>query len=263
MMIDNTPQSGRDYSENVIKSVETSIAIIESMKANDLSRVGEIADATGISKSNVSKHVNTLTKHGFLTKQDGEYQLGFRYLDLGGYVQKNFPGAYIIEPKIQELASVTDEVAQFAIEDRGKSVILYRKSGNQGVSTRTRVGRHLPIHQVASGKAMLAHMPDERVDEIVETYGLVPATENTITDADTLRAELEEVAERNYAVNDAESTKGLYAVAAPVRTSTDEVVGACAVSGPTHRMKGEQKVEHIVNKLLSCVNEIELDLEYS
>lgn len=263
MTEEKTKHFGGNGSSNFIKGVETSFTIIESMKEQDLSKVSEIADATGKSKSNVSKHLATLEKHGFVTKGDDGYQLGFRYLDFGGYVRNNVLGNSIIEPKIQELAEETGEIAQFAVQDRGQAVTLYRKSGQKGVATRTRIGRHLPLHQVAYGKAMLAFMPDEKVEEYIDTYGLEPATENTIIDRGELFDELSEVVERNYAINDAESTKGLYAVAAPVTTSDAEVVGACSISGPTRRMKDKNKTDQILDQLLSCVNEIELNLEYS
>ncbi|USZ73671.1 IclR family transcriptional regulator [Natronosalvus halobius] len=254
---------GGKSSDNVIKSVETSISIIESLKQRNTARVGEIAEATGSSKGNVSKHLNTLAKHNFVTKTENGYELGLRYLDLGGFVRENLPESRVIKPKVLELAIETGEVAQFSVENNGKAVIIYRESGQQGVSTRTRVGRHLPLYQVASGKAMLAHMPQERVDEIIETHGLEPATENTITDRETLLEELEEIRQRNYAINDAESTKGLYALAAPIRTSNNRLIGACSISGPSHRMRGGDNIDQTAEILLSFVNEIELNLTYS
>lgn len=255
--------SNTNESNNVIKSVETSITIIECLQERGGAKVGEIAEATGSSKGNVSKHLTTLTKHGFVEKTENGYKLGLRYLDLGGFVQDNIRGAHLIKPKIRELADVTGEVAQFAVESNGRSVIIYRETGHQGVSTRTRVGRHLPIHQVASGKAMLAHMPEEKIEEIIQKHGLHAATENTITEKETLLEELTKVRRENIAINSAESTKGLYAVAAPITMSSGDVVGACSVSGPSHRMHDENTIAEVKDTLLSFVNEIELNLTYS
>lgn len=249
--------------DNVIKSVETSITIVECLQEREVAKVGEIAEATGSSKGNVSKHLATLVKHGFVDKTENGYKLGLRYLDLGGFVQDNIRGAPLIKPKIRELADVTGEVAQFAVESNGRSVIIYRETGHQGVSTRTRVGRYLPMHQVASGKAMLAHMSQEKIEEIIQTHGLHAATENTITDKETLLEELATVRQENIAINNAESTKGLYAVAAPITMSSGTLVGACSVSGPSHRMHNEEKIAEVKDTLLSFVNEIELNLTYS
>jgi len=249
--------------KNVIKSVETSIRIIECLQEHGVSKVGEIAEATGSSKGNVCKHLATLEKHGFAEKTSDGYELGLRYLDLGGFVRNNRQDSHVIKPKIRELAEITGEVAQFAVEHRGRSVMIYRETGNQGVSTRTRVGRYLPVHQVASGKAILAYLPRERVEAIIETHGLPAETKNTITDKQALFNELEEIKENKIATNDAESTDGLYAIASPITMSDGELVGACSVSGPSHRIRNEEKIEEITDTLLSFVNEIELNLKYS
>lgn len=258
-----TTVPGGEEPKNVIKSVETSIRIVECLQARRVATVSEVAEATGSSKGNVCKHLATLAKQGFVEKTEDGYRLGLRYLDLGGFVRDNIEGSHVIKPKIRELADVTGEVAQFAVESNGRSVVVYRETGHQGVSTRTRVGRYLPMHQIASGKAMLAQMSEERVEEIIRAHGLPAATENTITDKEAFFEELSKVRESNIATNDAESTKGLYAVASPITMSGGKLVGACSVSGPSHRMRDEEKIAEVKDTLLSFVNEIELNITYS
>ncbi|MFC7197268.1 IclR family transcriptional regulator [Halosimplex aquaticum] len=92
---------------------------------------------------------------------------------------------------------------------------------------------------------MLAYMDDERLDGIIEEHGLPSVTENTITDEDELRAELGAIRERGYATDDEERLEGIRCVAAPVRTSGDEVVGAVSVSGIKSRMQGEHFRERV------------------
>lgn len=262
-MEDNAADTATYSNTRTIKAVETSISIIETLKRKETAKINELAEETGYSTANVYKHLNTLKKHGFVTQEDNRYRLGLQYLDFGGLVREQLEGTRGIKPKIAEVAEMTGEVAQYMVEDRGKSVIIFKEVGHQGVSTRTRVGVHLPIHQVASGKAMLAYMPDSRIEEIIETNGLPPVTDNTITTPEELYDELETVRECGYAINQAESTRGLFAIAAPVRTPDGEAVGACAVSGPTYRMKEEKNIDQIAEILLSVANEIELNLAHS
>lgn len=260
---DETPGDGKRSSNRTIKAVQTSISIIRALKQKEGARIAELAEETGHSKANIYKHLNTLKNQGFVAREDGGYQLGIRYLDFGGLVREQIEGSQGIKPKIAEVAEMTGEVAQYMVEDRGKSVIVFKEVGHQGVSTRTRVGKYLPIHQVASGKAMLAYMPQSRVEEIVNRHGLPAATENTITTHKELSEELEKVRDRGYAINRAESTRRLFAVAAPVRSPSGDALGACAVSGPTHRMKEGDNLNRIMEILLSIANEIELNLAHS
>lgn len=203
-------------SNRTITSVETSITIVRALKRKEAAGINELAEATGYSKANVYKHLTTLREQGFVVRENSTYRLGLKYLDYGGLVREQIEGSQWIKSKIAEVAEMTGEVAQYMVEDRGKSVIIFKEVGHQGVAIRTRVGKHLPVHQVASWKAMLAYLPDARVEEIVTTHGLPAATENTITTHQALYDELETVRERGYAVNRAESTKGLFAVVAPV-----------------------------------------------
>lgn len=250
-------------SNRTITSVETSITIVRALKRKEGAGINELAEATGYSKANVYKHLTTLREQGFVVRENSTYRLGLKYLDYGGLVREQIEGSQWIKSKIAEVAEMTGEVAQYMVEDRGKSVIVFKEVGHQGVAIRTRVGKHLPVHQVASGKAMLAYLPDARVEEIVTTHGLPAATENTITSHQALSNELETVRERGYAVNRAESTKGLFAVAAPVRTPDETAIGACTVSGPSYRIKKDGKVDHIAEILLGMANEIELNLAHS
>lgn len=256
------PPNGESASPT-IKAVETSLAIIESLKELETAKVAELANATGNSKANIYKHLNTLRNYGFVTRDDDKYQLGLRYLDLGGVVREQIDGSEIIKPGMVEVAEKTGEVCQYIVRDGGHSVIVYKEAGHQGVSTKARIGYQYPLHQVAAGKTMLAHMSKSDVEEIISQYGLPAATENTITSKEALYEELETIREQGYAINNEESTNGLYTCAVPIKTPGQDVIGTCAVSGPVHRMRDEEKTQQIVEIMLSVANEIELNLAHS
>lgn len=265
-MSDNTgPDAVHPSSEggkNNIKSLETTFAIVDALKRRDGARITDLVDETGFSKSSVHKHLATLRDHGYVVKDGERYELGFRFLDIGGYVRAQFPNATFIKGKLQDLAAETGEIAQCMVEQQGQAVVLYRETGVNGLPTRTRPGKRIHMHQTASGKAILSQLPEERVSEIIEQHGLPAATAATITDREELRAELAEIDERGVAYNQGESTRGLCAVAAPVTTPDERVHCACVISGPRHRMEGTKMTEEYADLLLSVVNEIELDIAH-
>lgn len=253
----NTEAAETDYS--TVKSVETSLTIVEFLQGHGEIGVTALSKQTGLSKSNVYKHLLTLRQQGLVEKNGDKYRLSLRYLDLGGSVREQYTTPKHIKPKIAELAVQTAEVAQFMVESRGYSVITFKEVGPKGVFTRTRIGTHMQMHQVASGKAMLAKLDDARVKEIIERQGLEGTTENTITDRDELFAEIDKINRQGYATNDAESTEGLYAIAVPVE-GPDGFLGACAVSGPSYRIQEKIESENLIDVTLSLANEIELNI---
>ncbi|MUV85567.1 helix-turn-helix domain-containing protein [Natronomonas sp. CBA1123] len=266
-MSDNTHPGGAHSaaptsSGSRIKSLETAFTIIDALKRRDGARITDIVDDTGLSKSTVHKHLATLREHGYVVKNSGSYELGFRFLDIGGYVRAQFHNATFIKGKLQDLAAETGEISQCMTEQQGQAIVLYRETGVNGLPTRTRPGKRMYLHQTASGKAILSQLPEERVDEIVDQHGLPAATDATITERDELRTELEEIRERGVAYNYGESTRGLCAVAAPVTTPDGRVHCTCTISGPRHRMEAEKMTDDYVDLLLSVTNEIELEIAH-
>lgn len=255
---------GGDRSDrSTIKSIETSFAIVTELKERDGARVTEIADATGLSKSSVYKHLLTLLNHDFVVKEGDTYRLGLRFLDIGGYVRDQKPGATMIKLKLRELADRVEESAQFAVEEHGRAIVLYREVSHQGVFSKGRVGKRFYMHQTAAGKAILSQFSDERVREVIDRHGLQKSTQHTISDEAALFEELQDVRERGVALNREESTEGLRSVGVPVMGTDGGVLGAFAVAGPTHRMQGEKFETEIPDLVRSIVNELELNLAYA
>lgn len=246
-----------------IKSVETSLAIVDELQARDRAGVTELADAIGKSKGTVHKHLITLLKRDYVVRENDTYRIGLRFLDIGGYALHQVDRLQHIEPKVRELADLTGETVQFSVEQRGRSIVLDRKAGKKGVFSRARIGKRFYMHQTAGGKVLLADLPDERVHEIVAQHGLPAATDETITTEAELFEELEMIRERGYAFNIDESTQGLRAVAVPLTGPEGAVLGAFAVAGPSHRMRGKRFTEEIPDTTRSVVNELELNLAHS
>ena len=122
-----------------------------------------------------------------------------------------------------------------AILDRAEIMYVYNLESPQAIRMRSDIGVRKPAFCTAEGLAMLAFAPPSAVDEVI-ARGLKPRTRKTNTDPARLRAVLEEVRARGYAVEDEESEAGMRSVAAPIRNGSGEVVAALGVAGPTQRL---------------------------
>ena len=247
-----------DASMTTIKSVETTFRIIESLKEMGEPGVSDLAAYTNLAKSTVHKHLSTLRKEGFVVKEDDHYRLGSRFLDIGGHFRESYYGSATIKRRIQELAEKTGQVAHFAVEEQGYAVVLYREGGEHSVPTRSRIGKRMYMHQTAYGKAILANLPDHRLQAILDHHGLPQATETTVTEPDELAAELEEIRERGYAINHNESTHGLRAIGVPVILNDGRIYGACSIAGPELGIEDQE-----IDVLLRIANQLELEINYS
>lgn len=246
-----------------VKSDQRLLRIVRGLEELGGAGVTELADHVEFPKSTVHNHLTTLHQAEFVTKDAGEYHLGLRFLELGELARQRRTRTDQIRQKVTEIAEQTQERAQFIVEEHGRGVYVHRFTGEKAVSTDSRLGRHVSIHASSAGKAILAHLPEERVDWIAETKGLERLTENTITDPAELKEELSLIRERGYATNDEENVVGLRAVGAPILGADDDVVGAISVSAPTHRLTGDLYESEFPDLVRGATNEIELNITFS
>lgn len=246
-----------------IKATETTFAIVNALMELDGAGVTELANHLGLPKSNVHNYLSTLQQEEYVIKKGSTYTVGIRFLELGAYARDRMDIYEIAKPEVEKLADETGELANLLVEEHGRGSYLHRARGENAVQVEAYTGTRVYLHSTALGKAILAYLPEERVDEIIETHGLPPSTDKTVTTRAELDAILDDIRDRGYAVDDEERLKGLRCVAAPILSNDDRVLGAVSVSGPTNRMKGDRFETTIPEKLLETVNVIELNVTYS
>lgn len=242
-----------------IDAVETTMDVTEALQELDGAGVTELANHLDRSKSTIHAHLSTLVKLGYVVKVGKHYELSLIYLRIGEYVKNRIENYDVIDSEVTELAEQTGETAQFAVEERGKTVYVKKAYGEKGVQTASGIGKRLHMHSTALGKAMLAFMDDYRVDEIVDQWGLPRQTPNTIVERNELNDALDEIEERGYARDLEENVRGIRCVAAPIQSEADEVCGAVSVSGPAKRLTGDTYESELPDTVLRAANIIEVN----
>lgn len=245
-----------------VRATETSFRILDALRALDGAGVTELAGYLELPKSTVHNHLQTLRRTEYVTKQGPEYDVGLRFLQLGEYARDRRQVATIGPPEIEKLATETREMANLLVEEHGRGVFLYRAKGADAVHMDTHAGKRVHLHTTGFGKSILAHLSEERVEEILDRHGLPQVTPNTITDREQLMAQLDEIREQGYAYDDEERLEGLRCIAAPIVVEND-VLGAVSVSGPKSRMSGEWYTEELPALTMSAANVIEINSTYA
>lgn len=251
---------GTDETKRV-KSDETLFAIIEQLKERNGAGVTELARQLDMAKSSIHKHLTTMAKHGYVVKRNDTYHVGLQFLNVGEYVRDSYEIYHASKSKIHELAEKTGEMVWLIIPENGRSWFLYGAKGNTGISEESIVGSWAYLHHNSGGKAILAHLPGDEVERIVDQHGLPSKTENTITDRETLLAQLETIRERGYAVNRGEDIAGIHAVGVPL-IFEGEVRGALSVAGAARRFTRNERETELAERLLAAADDIEVNLAY-
>lgn len=244
------------------KSIGRAVTIIEELAETDGLGVTELAERLDMPVSTVHDHLTSLAGTGFITKDGTEYTLTTKFLEVGHrQLQKSeiFAAAH---SELESLARETEEHVTLMVEEDLDGVLLAVIEGERAVDFIAYPGATVPLHATAPGKAILAHLPPERVDSFIETKGLPAITQNTITDPDELRGQLETIRDRGYSVDVGERIAGMVLVAAPVLDRNETIRGAICVAGPRDRFDEERRRE-IAQRVMEYANIVQVKLDYS
>jgi len=244
-----------------VHAVETACRILEALheRDSDGGGVSELAADLGVSKATVHSHLATLQDNEFVVKRGDRYHIGLKFVDFGEHAKGTVDIYDIATSEVDQIAEETGEVAQFMIEEHGRGVYLHKARGDKAIQTASYTGNRKALHCTALGKAILSELPRERVEEIIERYGLPAVTERTITDRDELFEELKRIRKENVAFDNEEVLQGLRCVATPIRHPKGHFQAAISISGPTSRLKGERFREEIPEIVQGAANVIEVN----
>lgn len=248
-----------------IKSIERTTRILNLIRQGDAMTVTSIADEMELSVGSVHTYLSTLEAVGFVVRGDQGYNLGPEFIPLGEYVRNQSRLYKAGWKEIDKLAEKTDEAVHLLIEHQGRGIALYEQFGEEAAGTeyhrKVRQEAHQNLHCTASGKAILAHLPEPRVSQIIDDQSLTAQTQQTITDPHVLLEELATIRERGYAINDEEEVRGVVAVGSAVRDTDGTVLGSIAVSVPKTRMEQGDFKQDLVDMIQRAVNVCEINLE--
>lgn len=244
-----------------VRTTTKSLALIEKLNELNGVRIHELEERMEMTKGAIHNHLSTLREHGYVTKEGNKYYLSYKFLSVGGRVRRRSPLYRIGHEKVNQLANDTGMLANLMSEECGRGVYLYQARGDYGINLDTHVGYRISLHNTGIGKAILAYLTHDRVEDIIETWGLPKTTKNTITDRQRLFEELEQVRNHGYAADHEERTEGLTCIAAPVRLE-EELLGAISISAPTKRLGNDGFDEDIIAAVESTANEIALNIKY-
>jgi len=258
------PQSKTRRSPYRVQVLDRALAALEILagRATECS-LAELCTMMKLHKSTVHRLMMVLEQHRLVDKNPdtGRYRLGLKLFELGSKALGTTDLRRHAKPYLDRLQRELGETVFFCMLDEGQVFYLEKIESQQSVRTGCTVGSRAAVHCTAVGKAMLAELGDAEVNEIVRRWGLKAMTENTITSASALKAELKAIRSRGYAIDNEEKEEGLRCVSAAVRGDSGKLLAALSVSGPAFRVTRE-RVPEIGRAVMQAAGELSEQLGY-
>lgn len=239
------PASKSSAATAPVRAVERAIDVLTSFTAGATTlEIGDLQRATGLTRPTLYRLLQTLESKGFIRSQGSPlcFELGPAVHRLAHAWDRSYPVVSVSGPALEALWRVSGETVALMIADSplARTCAVELKSP-QPISFSRGTGYSDPMHRGASGKAILAFLPEATQAEALQHVDAGRARSDLV-------AELRKIRKDGYALTFAELVEGVCAIGAPVVDAAGRVHGSVCVFGPQHRMQGTH--------LKRCIGEV-------
>lgn len=248
--------------EKTTKSLERGLDILFAFTHESPSiTIEEISALTGIPRSTCYRLVYTLKEKYLLdfNRGNGQYRLGAGIIKLHSIVLEALDISSISRPFLQRLCHITGESVQLILRNHYVAVCIDKVESPEALRVRPDKGTVIGLHSGASGKAIMAFLPEDEQEKIIKEKGLKKFGPDTLTDPIQLKKNLEEIRRQGYAVSCQEIYLGVRALAAPIFDFENNAIASVCIAGPMQRLTNE-KLDSFVGSVVEAADQISTQL---
>lgn len=256
------PRGGADTGTGgTIHALTRAVDVLDALaQAGGLS-LSELAARLDQSPSTLYRVLTTLEPRGIVELDTAAqswhigpaaFRIGATFLRRTGLVERS-------RQAMRTLMEDTGETANLGVEKGGQVVFVSQVETHESIRAFFPPGTQAAMHASGIGKALLGQYSEDRLRRFLSVHPLTRYTDQTITDAAALRAELAAIRRAGFALDNEERTGGMRCVAAPVFDQHGEAVAGISVSGPLHRM-GDDHIATVGAKVVRVARELSRNL---
>ncbi|MCI2423771.1 helix-turn-helix domain-containing protein [Saccharopolyspora sp. K220] len=244
-----------------IQSIERALSVIRTFSADASAlTLTDVARRTGLTRAGARRILLTLELLGYVSVKDGKFSLLPRILQLGYAYLASMPVWAVAEPHIKKLADAVNESSSLAVLDGPDITYLLRVQTKRIMRLAVAVGSRLPAYATATGRVLLAHLPEDELDRTLDMTEFRQLTPRTVTNPDQLRKILIRVREQGYAVVDQELEEGVCSIAVAVHDPRSESMASINISAHPARVSAKRLRTEFLPQLQAAAYEIQQEL---
>lgn len=218
----------RNESSNMVQSIHRAVELLHLIAKNQPVGLLDLTRLSGLKKPTVARILNSLRVEGLIDQDpvSKTYGIAMGAFQLGSYALKVFDLCNLARPLMEDYARREKKSLMLSTLHLGRVLYIDKVVAEELYQVALSVGDTYSPHCSASGRAMMAFMPEEECRALLGTIQFEPFTEKTILSREVFEAELEQTKKRGFALDLGERKPGLCAVAAPILKSRGGVAGA-------------------------------------
>lgn len=205
-------------------------------------RFAELLDNSGFPKATLYRFLQSLSNQGMLSYDPDRqtYAPGLRLVRLAHAAWTQSSLAPIARPFLDTLSRETGETVHLAQLDSSQVLYVDKRNAAEPVEMYSQAGKVGPAYCTGVGKAMMAYLDEAALNRAVSQQSYFRFTDKTLTSEQALRADLERIRSRGYAIDDEEHEPGIICIASPILSPAGRLLGAISMTGSTERMRFDQ-----------------------
>ena len=244
-----------------VQRVERIFQLIEQLASHPAgASLQRLAQETGLAKSTVHRLLASLVSLGYAAQEPetGRYRLTLKMFELSSGIVNSMEIMDVAKAHLERLSQRTGEAVHLVIRDARDIVYIYKtESGPMRMSSR--VGLRSPLYCTGVGKAILATLPPEEVEDVWNHSSLKKLTSRTVVDLTEMQDQLAEVRANGYAIDDEENEMGVRCVAVAIPGPDGRAESAFSISGLAPYMTPE-RIRRVAALALDTRTDILADL---
>lgn len=244
-----------------LSTIERAFEVLDLLWELDGAGPTELSRRMNLPDSTVYEYLRSLSETKYVVREKGEYRLSAYFLTVAGQMRYRNQLFQVAKPEMRRVADETGELVGLTVEDAGFAVVLHQEEGERALSLGTYPGASTPLHTTAGGKVILAHLPADRVEELVYGGELVARTDHSVTDPDELVAEFETIRSDGYGIDWDEQVVGMGMIAVPLLVD-DHLLGSAGIVVPTGRIRDPAYQEELLQYLEEMENTVTINYQY-
>jgi DNA-binding IclR family transcriptional regulator len=249
-----------------VPAVQRAFAILDTLGERSFGlTVRELSQLHQLPYSTCFYLLETMRQCGYVDRDDDskKYSLGHKLLFMaGGSVTQGSPDLRSTAlPILAELVESTRLTAHIAVLDRDEAIYIEKLESPGFIRLHTWVGKRNTLHSSAVGKALIMHLREKEIRDLLPPSRLTGRTDRTITSIDGLLADLAASRARGYALDDGEDEYEGRGVAAPVFSIEGKVAGSIGVAGSISQIRREDLVD-LGESVRACAQKISLRMGF-
>lgn len=244
-----------------VQSLVRGLAVIRTFNADQPRQtLSHVSEATGLARATARRFLHTLVDVGYAATDGSEFWLTPQILELGYSYLSSLSLPALAQPRLEELSRTIGESSSLSVRDGKDVVYVSRVPVRRIMTVAITIGTRFPAWATSMGRVLLADLSEDELDDYLASTTLERLTARTITEEDSLRAEIATVREQGWSIVDQELEPGLRSLAAPVMDPSGHAVAAINVSTQAASYDLDELTETILPELLKAAELISADL---